>query len=114
MFRLILLLAQAGLIYLITREAPPPLQNQAAELMHFRLMPAEIDKWTYLPQPALIAFALSFILIVVRLLMTAAPFVAGLLRAMNESTIVLNFAGGPLAIDAFLTDALAIITAAVI
>lgn len=77
-------------------------------------MPAEIDKWTYLPQPALIAFAFSFILIVVRLLMTAAPFVAGLLRAMNESTIVLNFAGGPLAIDAFLTDALAIITAAVI
>jgi len=77
-------------------------------------MPTEIDKWTYLPQPALIAFAFSFILIVVRLLMTAAPFVAGLLRAMNESTIVLNFAGGPLAIDAFLTDALAIITAAVI
>ena len=77
-------------------------------------MPTEIDKWTYLPQPALIAFALSFILIVVRLLMTAPPFVAGLLRAMNESTIVLNFVGGPLAIDVFLTDALAIITAAVI
>ena len=56
-------------------------------------MPAEIDKSTYLPQPAIIAFALSFILIVVRLLMKAATFVAGLLGAMPASTIALQLDG---------------------
>ena len=114
LIRLILLLAQVGLIYLITHEAPPSLQDQAAVLLHFRLMSSEMDKWTYLPQPALIAFTLSFIAIAVRLLMTAAPLVAGLLGAMIASTIALHLAGNPLAIDAFLTAAMAIITAAVI
>jgi hypothetical protein len=56
-------------------------------------MPAEIDKSTYLPQPAIITFALSFILIVVRLLMKAATFVAGLLGAMPASTIALQLDG---------------------
>jgi len=56
-------------------------------------MPAEIDESTYLPQPAIIAFALSFILIVVRLLMKAATFVAGLLGAMPASTIALQLDG---------------------
>jgi hypothetical protein len=44
-------------------------------------------------QPAIIAFALSFILIVVRLLMKAATFVAGLLGAMPASTIALQLDG---------------------
>tara|TARA_B110000037_G_scaffold39493_1_gene48909 strand:- start:105 stop:383 length:279 start_codon:yes stop_codon:yes gene_type:complete len=56
-------------------------------------MPAEIDKSTYLPQPAIIAFALSFILIIVQLLMKAANFVAGLLGAMPASKIALQLDG---------------------
>ena len=86
-------MAQAGLIYVITHEAPPPFQNLAAELLDFCLKPAEIDKSAYLLQPAIIAFALSFILIVVRLLMKAATFVAGLLGAMPASTIALQLDG---------------------
>ena len=56
-------------------------------------MPAEIDKSTYLPQPAIIAFALSFIFIIVQLLMKAANFVAGLLGAMPASKIALQLDG---------------------
>ena len=114
LFRLFTLIAQAGILYNLTVSDNAQLIAEAEWLFHFRLLPPDIDQWTYLPQPALIAYALSFLLLTAHLLVTASPLSGGLLGALLASAAAFHLVGNPIAVDSFLTAAIAIITAAVV
>jgi diguanylate cyclase (GGDEF)-like protein len=108
------ILAQAGALYWLTLAGSAQAQAEAQLLFHFRLFSPEVDRWTYLPQPALIFYALAFAALTVRLVVTSSPFFGGLLGALAATAAAFHFVADSLGADLFMTAAMAIVTVAVV
>ena len=71
----------------------PALQSLAAAFLHWRLLPAALDLWTYLPQPALIAFLIAGAMLIGRTAYRPGPLEAALLSALVVTGVALHQVG---------------------
>jgi GGDEF domain-containing protein len=92
--RLAVLFLQAVLVAWLAAVAGPEVQAAAAALLHLRVLPASVDLWTWLPQPALIAFVLAAVALAVRVWLVRTPLDAGLLGALVGVGLALAGVGG--------------------
>ncbi|HEC14658.1 MAG TPA: GGDEF domain-containing protein, partial [Rhodospirillales bacterium] len=74
-------------------------------LLHYRLFDPSFDAWTHLPQPAILLFALAFIVLLVRLVIVRSPLDAGSLGAMAASALALHMVGQGVASTVYFTVA---------
>ena len=98
--RLGVMAAQALLVAFVgaagTSPAAKGLQTLAADLLHTRLFEKDFDIWTWLPQPAMLAFAAVFAVLFVRALVTRQDIDNGLLGVTVALVAALHFVGkGP-------------------
>jgi len=114
-------LSRLGLIFLqvvvlaaLVWIAAPGVQGAAAELLHWRLLPPSLDRWTHLPQPALIAFLVAGLLLVGRTALRPGPLEAALLTALIAAGVGLHRIGAAPVPELYLTAAMAMLTLAVI
>lgn len=79
--------------------------REIAALLHYRVFPAELDKWTHLPQPALYATVLAFLVLLGRLAFKRTPLDAGALGAVVASAVAFHMVGRGVAPALFLSVA---------
>jgi len=69
-------------------------QSTLAELTHWRIFPKDFDAWTYLPQPSLLLFGLSALILTARLFwIDNGPLDIGFLFALSASAVALHMVG---------------------
>lgn len=112
--RLGLIAFQAGLVAVMVWAATPGLQADLADLLHRRLLPPAFDRWTHLPQPALIAFAVAGTVLAGRAALRPGPLEAALLAALIAAGVGLHHAGTAPAPEIYLTAAMVAVTLAVV
>lgn len=112
--RLALILLQAALLAALTWSVVPGLQAAAAEVLHWRLLPFWFDRWTYLPQPALLAFCLTGVVLVGKTTLKPAPLEAGLLTALFAAGAGLHRVGDAPVPELYLTAAMVAVLLAVV
>lgn len=81
---------QVAVVALVAGGAP---WEEAAGYLHFRLLPPEADRWTYLPQPAMGALALSGAVLLVRAWWRGSPLDAGAFGALVATAVGLHMVG---------------------
>jgi GGDEF domain-containing protein len=94
--------------------AGPGVQRVAADLLHLRLFPAEVDRWTWLTQPALIAFAAAAVVLGIKTWRSRTPLDAGLLGALAGIGLALDGVGGSPAPELFAFAAVLCLVLAVV
>ncbi len=91
LWRLALLAAQAaGVAFLV---ADGPLGHAAAAALQARLLPAVVDAWTTLPQPALLVSVLGLAVMGVRVLRSGAPLDGGTAGALSAAALGFDAVG---------------------
>ncbi len=100
--RLAMIGVQAALVLVV---ADTSFWKDAADLLHARLFDFEYDKWTYLPQPAMHAYALGFAILLGHLIWKRAPLSGGALGALIGSAVALHMVGRGVAPTLFLSAA---------
>lgn len=73
------------------------MQRQAAALLHYRPFDPAFDMWTYLPQPAMLAFPLAAAVLLARAATRRGPLECGALGALAASALALHAIGDPAA-----------------
>lgn len=111
--RAALLAGQGGVLLGLTYAVDPSLRHQVADLFHYRIFSPEADRWTFLPQPALIAYGLAFGALATRLALTSTPISGGMMGALIAGGGAYHLVGQPVAVDVMFTAAIATTTAAV-
>lgn len=112
--RLGLLAGQAILLAWLAFSAAPAVQDAAAGLLHLRLLPPGFDRWSHLPQPALLAFALAVLALIGRLALRPGPVEAALLTAALAAGVGLHLVADATLPALYLTAAMAALTLAVV
>lgn len=105
--------AQAALVLFAATGAfgaydPQPAHDLLAQLdgwLHWRILPAVWDAWTPLPQPALLAGAAAFIILILRAAVRDSPMDAGLAAALTGMYGALHSIGGITVPGAWITGA---------
>jgi GGDEF domain-containing protein len=103
--RLSLLLLQVVLLAWLVVVAGAELRAGADALLHLRALPESLDRWTWLPQPALYAFVAAALVLALRAWRSGAPLDAGLLGALLGAGLALHGVGAPPAPMLFLLAA---------
>lgn len=80
--------------------------KEIAGFLHLRVFSPEFDKWTHLPQPALFAALVAFLVLMGRLALVRLPLEGGALGAVAASAVSLHMIGQGAAPALFLSAAL--------
>ena len=88
------------------------LQKAAAEVLHFRILHHDYDYWSYLPQPAILVFAIAAPVLLVRAVKVRQPMEAGYLIALVSAFLALHQVGQGSAPPALLLGGIAAMIAA--
>ncbi len=91
-----------------------PLQQSLDALLHYRFFDPSFDAWTHLPQPAILLFALAFVVLLGRLVVVRSPLDGGSLGALAASALALHMVGQGVASTVHFTVAALILLLAVI
>lgn len=112
--RLAVLFLQVVLVAWLVGIAGPGVQRFAADLLHLRLFPAAVDRWTWLTQPALVAFAIAAAVLAIKTWRSRTPLDAGLLGALAGIGLALDSVGGSTAPGLFAFAAVLCLVLAVV
>ncbi|MBL4907494.1 MAG: GGDEF domain-containing protein [Sneathiella sp.] len=114
LLRLALVFGQAGGLYWITLYGGESVHVAIIDALHSRLLPADLDAWTRLPQPSLIFYFVGVLALILTLILSRSSIAGATLGALIASAIALHFAQNIIAVDLFMTAAILILTSMIL